>query len=218
MAVFGGYSWYARLCSPYRRWAVSGRALQFGAQTGLKVRCFDQTDTGQEKWLWLDGIWEWWLVDAEVGEVGGGIDAKGFGLATKGFMKSSGPDSWCGPLPGLSGPDSPFPSRQEMLDQVNEFWGAWDAEADRRAKLLKYRCIPWDQVAESLLRSNRVLRDCPDVRLRRIATLARLPLDTPLTIADTWIYGTFSAPRRSGGICAGPKSPSGAVWGTSFEG
>ena len=192
------------------RWAVSGRAVQFGAQTRLKVRCFDQTDTGQEKWLWLDGIWEWWLVDGGVGEVGSGIDAKAFGLATKGFIKSSGPDSWCGPLPGLSGPYSPFPSRQEMLDQVNEFWAAWDAKADRRAKLLKSRCIPWDQVAESLLRSNRLLRDCPDVRLRRIARLARLPLDTPLTIADTWIYvmvGPFLPYVGQVGFVPGPRAP-----------
>ena len=192
------------------RCVVTGRAVQFGAQSKLKVRTFDATDTEQELWNWHHGVWEWWLLDGGIKEVGTRIDAKAFGIAAKGVIGSSGPGSWCGPLPGLSGPDSPFPSRQEQPKLLDEFWAAWDEEAAIRARLLKSRAITWDLVAESLLRSNRLLRDCPNIRLHRIARLARLPLDTPLTIADTWIYvmvGPFLPYVGQVGFLQGPRAP-----------
>ena len=36
--------------------------------------------------------------------------------------------------------------------------------------------------------ANILLRNCPDRRLRRVARLAKLPLDTDLEIADRLIY------------------------------
>ena len=48
--------------------------------------------------------------------------------------------------------------------------------------------IPWGEVGESILRSNHLLADAPCPRLRRIARLARLPLDTSLSTKDVYIY------------------------------
>ena len=131
-------------------------------------------------------------------------------MAVKNIIKSTGSGAWYGPLPGLVGSDSPFPTREEQLALLSEFWAAWDEEADVRAQLLKSRCVKWDMVAESLMRSNQLLKDCPDARLRRAVRLSRLPLDTPLTIEDTWIYvmvGAFLPYVGQVGFLQGPRAP-----------
>ena len=192
------------------KWANDGRAVQFGAQSKSKVRAFDQSATGQEVWYWQKGIWEWWLIDGGTAEVGCGVDARSFGVAVKNIIKSTGSGAWYGPLPGLVGSDSPFPTREQQLALLSEFWAAWDEEANVRARLLKSRCVKWDMVAESLMRSNQLLKDCPDARLRRAVRLSRLPLDTPLTIEDTWIYvmvGAFPPYVGQVGFLQGPRAP-----------
>ena len=60
------------------------------------------------------------------------------------------------------------------------------------------------------MRSNQLLKDCPDARLRRAVRLSRLPLDTPLTIEDTWIYvmvGAFLPYVGQVGFLQGPRAP-----------
>ena len=81
------------------------------------------------------------LLDGGIKDVGSGVNARSFGVAVKSITKASGSGSWCGPLPGLEGTDSPFPSRQEQMELLEKFWAEWDAEADIRARLLKSRAF-----------------------------------------------------------------------------
>ena len=61
-----------------------------------------------------------------------------------------------------------------------------------REQLLRHSLVPWGEVAESVVRSNQLLFDCPDRRLSRIARPANLPLSTPLTDEDKYVYVVIS--------------------------
>ena len=57
------------------------------------------------------------------------MDATSFGVAVKNIIKSTGSGAWYGPLTGLVGSNSPFPTREEQLALLSEFSAAWDEEA-----------------------------------------------------------------------------------------
>ena len=77
---------------------------------------------------------------------------------------------------------------QNPWKRVQDFWRTWDTEAQCRTHLCSQRSIDWPAVEQSLRRSNHLLATSPDARLRRVARLAKLPVDTPIDTDQIVIY------------------------------
>ena len=72
--------------------------------------------------------------------------------------------------------------------RVQTFWANWDKEVQERSFLCAQNPIDGGAVERSLRRPNSLLATSPDARLRRIARLAKLPADTPLSTDQIVIY------------------------------
>jgi hypothetical protein len=156
----------------------------------------------------LGGIWELWAITPNIGTLGRGINPISFRQAMRGLCKRGRnrkkPGTWYdlpswsapsrplfdSPPPGVPSPDIEqcMPDSSGDHNDLCDFWENWEFEAGIRRQLLSQRPIPWKRICDSLVRTNKTLANAPDHRLRRIARLSRLPLDSDLTIPGKYIY------------------------------
>ena len=96
--------------------------------------------------------------------------------------------------------------------QVEAFWAKWEKLALRRKNPLLPHPTDWDEVVTTMREANMLLSEAPDHKLRRLARLSRLPLDSDAAQAiqrartkgkstkKSFLWTTVSANKGASGI------------------
>ena len=172
-------------------WVDCGRAMCLLEAESLVFRQFDTHSSGKEIWHQQSGLWELYFIKPlNPLDLSQCISLSSLTIGLQNITQSIRKRGHCAqcflPTPADMHPaNSDDPAHWQA---VQKFWHRWDELAAEREALLKDRKIDWAKMAELYTASNLLLSNCPDRRLQRLARLSTLPLDHPLTVADTLVY------------------------------